>query len=86
VTLTAEVFAINPNQTVKDVIELWYVMAKLPKFEKLVTIGRSEHFKELFKKFLINPLRSAIVVDSMGKLQGVVFRRDILKAFVATAE
>jgi predicted transcriptional regulator len=58
--------------------------AKLVKKESLVTVKRSDRFVDIFKKFLDYPVRRVLVVDSNGKLQGIVSRSNILKAFIKT--
>lgn len=54
---------------------------KLP--NQLFKVKPDDSFAEVFKAFLTRPVRRVLVVDSQGRLQGVVSRRDIIKSFLA---
>ncbi len=51
----------------------------LPKAEKLVTLSRTATFAEAYKIFLSRSIRRILIVDSNGKLQGLVSRSNILR-------
>lgn len=59
---------------------------KLSSSEKVLKVEKKDLFKNIFKHFLLNPVRRVIVVDSSDKLQGIISRRDILKAFLMFEE
>jgi predicted transcriptional regulator len=59
---------------------------KLPKLEDMVTARSYDSFGELFKKFLLKPVRRVIVVSDDGHVVGIVSRRDIMSAFVKESE
>ena len=59
---------------------------KLPELSNLVTARTTDTFGELFKKFLLNPVRRVIVVSRDGHVLGIVSRRDIMAAFVSESE
>ncbi len=48
----------------------------------LITVKRTDSFKSVFKQFLTKPVRRVLVVDQNGKLEGIVSRKNILKAFL----
>ena len=58
-------------------------MDKLVSADNVLKVEKNDPFKEIFKHFLLNPVRRVIVVDSSNKVQGIISRRDILKAFLA---
>ena len=58
-------------------------MDKLVSPEKILKVQKKDSFKDIFKHFLLNPVRRVIVVDSADKIQGIISRRDILKAFLS---
>lgn len=55
------------------------VMDKLPK--DLVSVDRSATLVEVFKVFLSAKVRRVVVVDSLGKLNGLISRHDIVSMF-----
>ncbi|MEK6580598.1 MAG: CBS domain-containing protein [Bdellovibrionota bacterium] len=59
-------------------------LPKLSKTEKLVTVSKSDNFHEVYKQLLTNPVRRVIVADASGRLQGIVSRRNVMKAFLAS--
>ncbi len=63
-------------------IPLQKVLSTLPKAEQLITVKRTELFKDVFKQFLTNPVRRVIVVDDVFRLQGIVSRRNLIRAFL----
>jgi predicted transcriptional regulator len=58
------------------------MLGKLPKPGDVVSVLRTDTFKEVFKQFLLNPVRRIIVVDGSGHLQGLVAKSDLLRAFL----
>jgi predicted transcriptional regulator len=66
----------------KQIITL---LDKLVSPENLIVVRKADPFKEVFKQFLIKPVRRVLVVDGTGKLLGIVSRSTILKAFMDTA-
>ena len=61
-----------------------FCLQKLPKAEKLITLKRSSAFSEAYMLFLSHPVHRIIVIDSNGKLQGIVSRSNILRVLVAS--
>ncbi len=57
---------------------------RLCKKENVVCVLKKDDFKEIFRKFLVHPVRRVIVTDNSGRLQGVISRRNILKAFLTS--
>ena len=57
-------------------------LKELSNTNNVVTVKKEDSFRDLFKKFLMNPVRRVIVVDAALSIEGVVARRDILKAFI----
>ena len=55
---------------------------KLTKSHKLITLKRDSTFAEAYKIFLKNSIHRIIVIDSNGRLQGVISRSNILKLLV----
>lgn len=51
----------------------------LPGTGKLATLSRNDTVAHAYKKFLSTKLHRLIVVDSSGRLQGIVSRSDILR-------
>ncbi len=60
------------------------VMDKLATIDQLVVVKKTDPFKEVFKQFLLQPVRRVLVVDNTGKLEGIVSQSSILKAFMST--
>ena len=58
------------------------ILDKLPSKGDLIVVKADDKFAKVFEKFLTKPVRRVIVVDDTGLLQGVVSRRDILKAYL----
>lgn len=46
----------------------------------VITVRKEEKFLEAFRELLVNPVRRVVVVDVTGKVQGIVSRRNILRA------
>lgn len=57
--------------------------SKLVSKSELVSVRKEDLFRDVFKQFITKPVRRVIVVDSDGKLQGLVSRSNILKAFLS---
>jgi len=55
---------------------------KLPTLRQLLIVRPDDSFHDLFKPFLLNPVRRVLVVDAIGKLRRVVAHKDIIRAFV----
>ena len=55
----------------------------LPQGDKLITLKSSASFKEVYKVFVSNRLHRVIIVDSAGRLQGIVSRSNILKLLIS---
>ena len=64
------------DQPLKDFIP------RLPALEDMVTVRAKDSFGELFKKFILKPVRRVIVVSDDGHVVGIVSRRDIMSAFI----
>lgn len=62
------------------------IINHLPKIDELIVINKSESFRNLFEKFILNPVRRVVVMDDNGKLQGIVSRRDIMATILKSAE
>ena len=58
------------------------LMDKLPTVSQLVTAKPEEAFSELFKKFLLNPVRRVVVINESNQVVGLVSRRDVMAAFL----
>jgi predicted transcriptional regulator len=61
-------------------------LSKLVKPEKVISVNHRESFVQVFKQFLVNPVRRVLVLDSTGKLMGLVSRSNILAAFLKVKE
>lgn len=61
---------------------LMFFMDRLPGLSDLITAKPKEAFAELFKKFLLNPVRRVIVINEQEQVVGLVSRRDVMKAFL----
>jgi predicted transcriptional regulator len=55
---------------------------KLPATKSLVCIDKKAPFVDLFKLFLTRPVRRVLVMDTDGRLEGIVARRDIIRTYV----
>ncbi|MGE0763970.1 MAG: HPP family protein [Bdellovibrionales bacterium] len=62
-----------------------HYMPRLPKPDQVISVTKTDVFKEVFKQFLVKPVRRIIVTDSNGKLQGIVSKSNLLRAFVMEA-
>ena len=62
--------------------ELVALQSKLVAASKVIAVRKGDSFREVFKQFLTKPVRRVIVVDDMGKLQGIVSRSNLLRAFL----
>lgn len=65
---------------------IFQCMMKLIKTDKLLTIDKTVPFPTVYKKFLTNPVHRFIVVDSMGRVEGIVSRSSVLKMLVKPPE
>jgi IMP dehydrogenase len=65
---------------------IFQCMMKLIKTDKLLTIEKSVPFAVVYKKFLTNPVHRFIVVDNMGRVEGIVSRSSILRMLVKPIE
>jgi CBS domain-containing protein len=61
---------------------IFQCMIKLTKTEKLITVKRADTYAEIYKKFLAHPVHRLIVVDEMGRLDGIVSRSNVLRVLV----
>lgn len=59
--------------------KLGLCLTQLPKTDKLVTLSKTATFAEAYKIFLSRSIRRILIVDSNGKLQGLVSRSNILR-------
>lgn len=57
-------------------------LAKLPNRKDLIAVKRTDPFREVFKDFLLNPVKRVLVLDDSDHLQGIVTRSNLLKAFL----
>src|SRR5262245_48536542 len=57
-------------------------MTKLPAASKLITAKKSDTFRDIYRVFLTHPVHRVIVVDDMGKLQGIVSRSNLLRLLI----
>jgi predicted transcriptional regulator len=55
---------------------------KLVPTARILTVGRRDRFKDAFKHFLSRAIRRVVVVDAQGKVEGIVARRDLMKALL----
>jgi predicted transcriptional regulator len=60
-------------------------MIKLTKTDKLLTVKKTDSFADAYKKFLASSVHRLIVVDDIGRLDGLVTRSTILRVLVDTA-
>ncbi len=58
---------------------IFQCMIKLTRSDKLITIAKTEPFTEAYKKFLTQSVHRLIVVDNMGRLEGLVSRSNVLR-------
>ncbi len=65
---------------------IFQCMMKLIKTDKLLTIEKTVPFPVVYKKFLTNPVHRFIVVDSMGRVEGIVSRSSVLRMLVKAPE
>ena len=63
---------------------IYQCMIKLTKTDKLVTSRKTDSFKDVYVKFLSRSVHRIIVVDDMGRLEGLVSRSNILKIITET--
>lgn len=62
------------------------LLSKLVPKDKLLTVRKGDAFKEAFKWFLTRNVRRVLVIGPTGKVEGIVARRDILRAFLMNSE
>lgn len=55
---------------------------QLVKPSKIISVRKTDSVLDAYKLFLTNPVKRLIVMDTTGKLQGVVSRSNILKVFL----
>jgi predicted transcriptional regulator len=60
-------------------------MTKLTKTNKLLTVKKTDNFADAYKKFLNHPVHRLIVVNDMGRLDGIITRSTILRVLVDIA-
>lgn len=65
---------------------IFQCMMKLIKTDKLLTIEKTVPFTVVYKKFLTNPVHRFIVVDAMGRVEGIVSRSSVLRMLVKAPE
>ncbi|MCC6278709.1 MAG: CBS domain-containing protein [Oligoflexia bacterium] len=58
----------------------------LVKTKDLVTVERQAPFSDVFKIFITKPIKRIIVVDEVGRLQGIIARSDVLRAFLESED
>lgn len=58
-------------------------LKKLPAAVDVVSVKKTDLFRDVFKQFLVKPVRRIIVIDDNGGLQGIVSKSNLLKAFLA---
>ena len=56
-------------------------LPKLPQIEDLVSVRKTDLFRDVFRQFLVKPVGRIIVTDGNGGLQGLVSKSNLLKAF-----
>lgn len=61
---------------------IFQCLMKLTKTEQLLTAKKTDFFADVYKKFLTYPVHRIIVVDDMGRLEGIVSRSNILRVLV----
>ena len=59
-----------------------FYLPKLPRTEDVISVRRTDLFRDVFKQFLVKPVRRIIVTDGNGSLQGLVSKSNLLKAFL----
>ena len=57
-------------------------MHKLPAATDVVFVHKNDTFTDVFKKFLTNPVRRVVVIDHTRRIQGIVSRSSLLRAFL----
>jgi predicted transcriptional regulator len=58
---------------------IFQCLIRLTRSEKLLTLKKTDSFADAYKKFLTNSVHRLIVVDDMGKLEGIVSRSNVLR-------
>ena len=58
------------------------VLDSLPSQVELKTVDKSSSFVHIFKMFQQYRIRRILVVDSTGRLQGIISRRDVIRLFL----
>jgi predicted transcriptional regulator len=58
---------------------IFQCMSKLKKKAELLTVSEKDSFAALYKMFLTHSVHRIIVVDQMGRLEGLVSRSNILR-------
>jgi len=54
-------------------------LSKLPKVEDLIFVHKEDTFVQVFEKFLTKPVHRVLVMDAMGKLEGIISQSTVLK-------
>ena len=57
---------------------------KLPKPDKLITAKKTDTVTDIYKQFLTHQIHRIIIIDGMGKLQGIVSRSNVLQVFISS--
>ncbi len=58
---------------------IFQCMSKLKKSDSLLTLKKTDSFADAYRKFLRNPVHRLIVIDDMGRLEGLVSRSNVLR-------
>ena len=58
---------------------IFQCMTRLTKKDKLLTIKKTDIFADVYKRFLSHPVHRLIVVDDIGRLEGIVSRSNVLR-------
>lgn len=64
------------DATIASVLDL------LPKAHRLITVEKHNTFTDAYRLFIKHTLHRIVVIDSNGRLHGLVTRADILRMFV----
>lgn len=57
-------------------------MDKLVPADQVISVRKSDTFVTVFKLFLTRGIRRLVVVDETGKLQGILSRSNVIRAFM----
>lgn len=62
--------------------QIGHCLAHLPKQPQLITLRRQDKFADAYKIFLTKSIHRIIVVDSQGRVQGILTRGNVLRILV----